>query len=723
MESLIVYLAKVSAALLFFMAVYAIFLRKTTFFCFNRCFLLIGFAVSLAMPFVKYTYEVVIPMQEYTYLPEIQIIESGNAVQTQPVDVWSIIAAVYMVGILLFLCRNIYMYAKLRRLIKEGELTACKGYKIVDNPAVGSPFTFINYILLNAIKLSRTEKELILKHEKIHIEQKHWIDLLCSECMLLLQWFNPFAWLYVRLLKENHEYLADKAVIETGVSPAVYQAVLINQEFQGPVFSFSNSFSYPKSLKRLDMVKKTKSASWKRIAALLIVPALGLYLWASAEPRYVMQELPEVNAEMQSEDTVAEIVSYTIDTKGKNSTVTIYSKDGKGAATVNDSIAGEVLKIIIDKHHSSDTISKEMVLGLMNSGTRSIMQNKDDTVAGEVLKIIMDKHHSDTITKKTMLELVNSRARDTMQGKDNHTKIRIRGIGNLSSSGKQPLIFIDDEKATVEDLNKMDVKDIKSFSVLKGKSATDAYGDEGKDGAIIISTKEDVGNVKGVMIVTKKGENTPRPIDSKVITMLEAIATKQHPDSISKTNLKIIQSEGDNTEFFIRGVGNLSSISLSENPPLVFIDDEKSTMKDLNKLDVNEIKSFKILKDKSATDIYGEEGKNGVILITTEKGDNSTAQKLKFARKTGINIAELEDMIHKSREYRSSQSELEFLSNFKENEGKLIFMDGKKMSFEDYAKYSFMDDPKSLQLLLGEETKEYGEEGKNGVLIISTKDS
>lgn len=64
----------------------------------------------------------------------------------------------------------------------------------------------------------------------------------------------------------------------------------------------------------------------------------------------------------------------------------------------------------------------------------------------------------------------------------------------------------------------------------------------------------------------------------------------------------------------------------SENPPLVIIDGDEVSVNILNAINVNNIESFSILKDKAAIDVYGEKGKNGVILVTLKdgKGNEST---------------------------------------------------------------------------------------------------
>lgn len=72
----------------------------------------------------------------------------------------------------------------------------------------------------------------------------------------------------------------------------------------------------------------------------------------------------------------------------------------------------------------------------------------------------------------------------------------------------------------------------------------------------------------------------------------------------------------DNSNFFIRGV---TTFGYRQNP-LILIDNVELTTNDLARLQVNDIASFSILKDASATALYGARGANGVILVTTKEG-------------------------------------------------------------------------------------------------------
>lgn len=510
-----------------FLFTYILFFRRSTFFRFNRFFLLFGFVFSLIIPFIRYTYDIIIPAPLYNYTESITT--TTIPIQEKDFNLWGILLSVYLAGICIILLKNTFAYFRLYVTIKNSTKQNENGYILIENEKIQSPFSVLNYILLNSNKLNNTEKKLILEHEKTHVNQRHWIDLICSECMLLLQWFNPLIWIYVRLMKENHEYLADKAVIDSGVSPSLYQAVLINQRFQGPIFSFSNSFNYLKPLNRLSMIKKVKTPSWKRAIALIIAPIFGLFVWASAEPRYVFEGTIEVETLAQQEDSII-VKGYRIP---KDSVKVI----GYGKA---DSIFS------IKKNNRSKTNKKNesfFVRGVNNSTTGS-------------------------------------------------SEFFIRGI---NPDKKQPLRILDGKKISNSEFEKLDVSSIYSFSVLKDASATAAYGDEGKNGVIIIETKDY--NKDNISLKADKisivGDLTVEATNAEAIANKENIHIKRNPISIV-------------------------SIPASSQP-LIILDGKEITQKEFDEIDSNTIESVSVVKDKSATTIYGSKAKNGVILITVKK--------------------------------------------------------------------------------------------------------
>jgi beta-lactamase regulating signal transducer with metallopeptidase domain len=115
-----------------------------------------------------------------------------------------------------------------------------------------------------------------LAHELEHIKQGHSFDVIILELLTAFQWFNPFMWVLRRAIRENHEYLADQAVLNSGVSRGEYKKLLINQ-FVGGQLVIANNFNYSIIKNRIKMMSKIKSpklATTKTIIGVLVAVAL-----------------------------------------------------------------------------------------------------------------------------------------------------------------------------------------------------------------------------------------------------------------------------------------------------------------------------------------------------------------------------------------------------------------------------------------------------------------
>ena len=91
---------------------------------------------------------------------------------------------------------------------------------------------------------------------------------------------------------------------------------------------------------------------------------------------------------------------------------------------------------------------------------------------------------------------------------------------------------------------------------------------------------------------------------------------------------------GSNAFIRVRGTGSLAS----GNAPLIVIDGVPSTADAYNSLNPSDIKSVNILKDASSTAIYGSRGSNGVLLITTKRGEDVAAgdAKITYGLQVGV---------------------------------------------------------------------------------------
>lgn len=92
---------------------------------------------------------------------------------------------------------------------------------------------------------------------------------------------------------------------------------------------------------------------------------------------------------------------------------------------------------------------------------------------------------------------------------------------------------------------------------------------------------------------------------------------------------------GSGADFYIRGISNFSNKSAT---PLILLDDVEISASDLNYVPAENIASFSVLKDASATAIYGARGANGVMIVTTKGGDYNTKTKVNVSLENAFNI-------------------------------------------------------------------------------------
>lgn len=90
---------------------------------------------------------------------------------------------------------------------------------------------------------------------------------------------------------------------------------------------------------------------------------------------------------------------------------------------------------------------------------------------------------------------------------------------------------------------------------------------------------------------------------------------------------------GSASDFYIRGISTFGG----RTTPLIMLDDVEISSGDLNNIPAETIESFSILKDASATAIYGARGANGVMLITTKRGQENSKTRINITLENSFN--------------------------------------------------------------------------------------
>ena len=277
---MIAYLITSGLLLSVFHAFFMLFMRKTTFFTFNRFALLAGSLLCLALPLVHWDFgETSISNFIPTLtLPEAVVTAEGGASDAAGKGIsWlEAVSGIYLLGALAVLIMNILSIIQTCRMIASGEHIRKDGFKVTIVDAPVASFSFLGHIVIS--REDFTANPVILTHEMCHVRKNHSLDVLLFSAITVLHWFNPLVWLARAELKMLHEYEADDSVINHGVNAADYQLLLVRKAVGEHRFRLANGFNHTKLSNRIAMMMSEKTNGWIRLAYVICVPLLACML-------------------------------------------------------------------------------------------------------------------------------------------------------------------------------------------------------------------------------------------------------------------------------------------------------------------------------------------------------------------------------------------------------------------------------------------------------------
>ena len=317
MGTFIVYIIKSSLLLAMLVSLFMLFMSRETFHRLNRYLLLLIVVVSLALPFANVgvstplqgvfdsiengfakadealpVADVLLVDEErvMTTLPSVVTFDAVAVADVAPVSIeeksstaplWQIVVlAIYGLGALLLVIRQLVMYVQLSCLIMRSRKAAAEQYglngvKLRLHSGEEKPFSWFGWVVVSDNDMAEGARE-ILTHEAAHVRAGHSWDIMLADAVIILQWFNPLAWIMKNTLKDIHEFEADEAVINSGVNAKQYQLLIIKKAVGARLYSIANSFNHSLTKKRITMMCKEKSKKWSRAKALYILPVAAI---------------------------------------------------------------------------------------------------------------------------------------------------------------------------------------------------------------------------------------------------------------------------------------------------------------------------------------------------------------------------------------------------------------------------------------------------------------
>ena len=246
-------------------------------------------------------------MPTSSYLIEEAIVKTDY--QVADTEQYFSVYITYVVTLAILLFNTLVQAVHIIRLEKNSETFTdkCKIYKLIDGKY--PHFSFLNKIFINK-NLVSDEDELtsVLEHERVHVKQKHSLDILFFELLKIVFWFNPFIWLFKKLAVENHEYLADRGMLrQTSKNVVEYFNELLQTSLFTYKITLANNFNHSLLKKRVTMVTK-KIKTIERLIPIFILPLLVLVgvFFGCSENLPVKKEEPQVEAVIP--DTIEQVI-------------------------------------------------------------------------------------------------------------------------------------------------------------------------------------------------------------------------------------------------------------------------------------------------------------------------------------------------------------------------------------------------------------------------------
>lgn len=330
------YLFKLSVSLAVVYLLYQLLFRRLTFYNHNRWYLLGYTFLSFLIPFIDIS-----PVlqrndwSETSLVNWVPVLHTGNttiiSATGNTFSPWKVLLIITVTGMVVMFTRLLIQFLSFRKMRRKAVALDASSLKIYQVNEKIIPFSFGNSIFINRYLHTETELQEIIRHEFVHVKQRHSIDIIWAEVLCLFNWFNPFAWLLKKAIRQNLEFIADNKVLENGINKKEYQYLLL-KVIGNHQYSIATAFNFSSLKKRIAMMNKLRSARVNLLRFLFILPLLAVILVSFREQIGDTLKVGKQNNNPVFADTIPEVrhlnsKGYYIDVKDKKGECELVIKD------------------------------------------------------------------------------------------------------------------------------------------------------------------------------------------------------------------------------------------------------------------------------------------------------------------------------------------------------------------------------------------------------------
>ena len=398
MEALFFYFGKMILCSAVMWVYYHLFLRDRTFHHYNRFYLLSIVGVSLLLPLLKVSYFTVETDSRLLLLLTKFHENTPADLPDESFEIREIVLLVLGVISLFWLSKLAVGLFRIQQLKNSYPVERLKGINFYLTDLNDAPFSFFrNLFWKKSIDVHSEMGRQILKHEMVHIEQKHSWDKMLLAFIQSVFWFNPMFYFIKKEINLIHEYLADKKAVKQSDTRAFVQMLLVSN-FSGNPLPATSPFLSSNLKKRLQMLKtqNPKFSYARRILALPLLFVLAFAYLVNAKNKEIQKTNREILTALRTieKDTLKPLHSEEIDVN-------------KEIANANEK---ETLFIVEGKETTKKDF-QEYISNHKNKGDLSLSYNQsvndDDTVGkGEKFTFFYADQSKNLVKNKEALEKI-----------------------------------------------------------------------------------------------------------------------------------------------------------------------------------------------------------------------------------------------------------------------------------------------------------------------------
>ncbi|MBQ9636400.1 MAG: energy transducer TonB [Prevotella sp.] len=299
MATFVIYAIRWALTLTLLYSLYRLLLRRETFHRLNRAVLMGILVVSPLLPLIPlHTDEPTVMDAMLTKIEEplLSLSTSESVTEDKLVaqedenaasDLWvRYCAYIYIIGVAvaltIYLFRLLTLVRLLRRCHRISHPIVPKDVHLMLNMRIKQPSSWMHWILIGPIDLKQNA-DTVFRHELAHVRMGHSWDVILCDLTCRLLWCLPFVWMLRQDLVDVHEFQADEAVLQGGVTLEDYEHLLVRKAVQTQFLPIMNTLRRGAVKKRFAMMHSGCSSRWSRLKLLYLVPALVACLWLSAQ--------------------------------------------------------------------------------------------------------------------------------------------------------------------------------------------------------------------------------------------------------------------------------------------------------------------------------------------------------------------------------------------------------------------------------------------------------